>query len=93
MLVAVKDRLQALKNTYAHLPHPDISLQMSRSRLMLWDPRIIWRPAVVRRAAAMVLGTEAAAAEAQAATGKRPAWVQGRWPCARAHHVRRPGRR
>jgi len=25
----------------------------------------------------MVLGTEAAAAEAQAATGKRPAWVQG----------------
>jgi len=28
MLVAVKDRLQALKNPYAHLQHPDISLQM-----------------------------------------------------------------
>jgi len=38
MLVAVKDRLQALKNPYAHLHIPDISLQMVEESVMLWDP-------------------------------------------------------
>ncbi len=78
MLVAVKDRLQALKNPYAHLHIPDISLQMVEESVMLWDPlHYLEACPSSDGAAAMVLGTEAAAAEAQAATGKRPAWVQG----------------
>jgi acetyl-CoA C-acetyltransferase len=36
--VAVKDRLAALKNPYAHLRIPDISEQMVYESPMLWDP-------------------------------------------------------
>ena len=36
--VAVKDRLNALKNPYAHLQIPDISEEMVRESPMLWDP-------------------------------------------------------
>src|SRR5205085_176172 len=38
MLVAVKDRKNALKNPYAHLQLPDISLDTVRASPMLWDP-------------------------------------------------------
>src|SRR6202044_385648 len=38
MMVAVKDRLHALKNPYAHLHLPDISMQMVEESIMLWDP-------------------------------------------------------
>ena len=38
MMVAVKDRLHALKNPYAHLHLPDISMQMVEDSIMLWDP-------------------------------------------------------
>jgi acetyl-CoA C-acetyltransferase len=38
MKVAVKDRLHALRNPYAHLHIPDISLQMVEESIMLWDP-------------------------------------------------------
>ncbi len=36
--VAVKDRLNALKNPYAHLKLPDISFEMVANSPMLWDP-------------------------------------------------------
>ena len=36
--VAVKDRQNALKNPYAHLQIPDISIDMVRESPMLWDP-------------------------------------------------------
>jgi acetyl-CoA C-acetyltransferase len=38
MRVAVKDRQNALKNPYAHLHMPDISLETVRASPMLWDP-------------------------------------------------------
>src|SRR3954471_13544634 len=38
MLVAVKDRLNALKNPYAHLHMDDISLDKVKASPMLWDP-------------------------------------------------------
>ena len=37
-IVAVKDRLNALKNPHAHLHIPDISLKMVQESPMLWDP-------------------------------------------------------
>lgn len=37
-LVAVKDRLNALKNPYAHLKIPNIDLAMVEASPMLWDP-------------------------------------------------------
>ena len=36
--VAVKDRLNALKNPYAHLHLPDISIEKVKESPMLWDP-------------------------------------------------------
>ena len=37
-MVAVKDRLNALKNPYAHLQLPDITLETVKESPMLWDP-------------------------------------------------------
>ncbi len=36
--VAVKDRLNALKNPYAHLHLPDITIETVKESAMLWDP-------------------------------------------------------
>jgi acetyl-CoA C-acetyltransferase len=78
MKVAVKDRLQAVKNPYAHLHLPDISLETVAESPMLWDPlHYLETCPSSDGAAAMVLGSETAAGAAEAATGRRPAWVQG----------------
>jgi acetyl-CoA C-acetyltransferase len=78
MKVAVKDRLHALRNPYAHLHLPDISLQMVEESIMLWDPlHYLESCPSSDGAAAMVLGSEQAAREAEAATGRPPAWVHG----------------
>ena len=37
-MVAVKDRLNALKNPYAHLQLPDITIEKVKESPMLWDP-------------------------------------------------------
>src|ERR1700712_588428 len=37
-MVAVKDRLNALKNPYAHLKIEDISLEKVKASPMMWDP-------------------------------------------------------
>ncbi len=78
MKVAVKDRLQALNNPYAHLHLADINLQMVEESIMLWDPlHYLEACPSSDGAAAMVLGSERAAARAEADTGRRPAWVHG----------------
>ena len=72
--VAVKDRLNALKNPYAHLSLPDISLESVEKSPMLWDPiRYLETCPSSDGACAMVLASDAAAKKAPHA----PAWVLG----------------
>jgi acetyl-CoA C-acetyltransferase len=74
MMVAVKDRLNALRNPYAHLQMPDISLETVGASPMLWDPiRYLEACPSSDGACAMVLSSERAATN-----GKLPpAWVLG----------------
>jgi acetyl-CoA C-acetyltransferase len=73
-LVAVKDRLNALKNPYAHLRIKDISLEMVEKSPMLWDPiRYLDTCPSSDGAVAMIL-TNAACAER---SPKPPAWIHG----------------
>jgi acetyl-CoA C-acetyltransferase len=74
MRVAVKDRLNALKNPFAHLHMPDVSLETVKASPMLWDPiRYLETCPSSDGACAMVLGSESAARRAP----KPPAWVLG----------------
>ena len=74
MQVAVKDRLNALRNPYAHLHMPDISLDKVAASPMLWDPiRYLEACPSSDGACAMVLASEAAARRAP----RPPAWVLG----------------
>jgi acetyl-CoA C-acetyltransferase len=73
-LVAVKDRLNGLKNTYSHLRLPDIDLAKVEASPMLWDPiRHLDTCPSSDGAVAMVLGDSAAAARAP----RPPAWIHG----------------
>jgi acetyl-CoA C-acetyltransferase len=73
MMVAVKDRLNALKNPYAHLQLPQISLEMVKDSPMLWDPiRYLETCPSSDGACAMVLASETAARRAP----NKPAWVR-----------------
>jgi acetyl-CoA C-acetyltransferase len=71
-MVAVKDRLNALKNPYAHLRLPDITLEKVRDSPMLWDPiRFLEScPSSDGAAAAVLAGDDVAET-----TDKPPAWV------------------
>jgi acetyl-CoA C-acetyltransferase len=70
-LVAVKDRLNALKNPYAHLKIPGIDRKMVESTPMLWEPiRYLETCPSSDGACAMVLSSESKV------TGT-PAWVHG----------------
>jgi acetyl-CoA C-acetyltransferase len=72
--VAVKDRLNALKNPYAHLHIEGIDEQMVRDSEMLWDPlRYLESCPGSDGACAMVLTSERVAA----ASPRPPAWVLG----------------
>ncbi len=76
ILVALKDRLNALKNPYAHLHEPDITYDSIKESFMLWEPiRYAETCPSSDGAFAMVLGGEAAADAAQVATGIPPAWI------------------
>jgi acetyl-CoA C-acetyltransferase len=72
--VAVKDRLNALKNPYAHLQLADITLEKVKESPMVWAPvhRLESCP-TSDGAAAMVLASEDVADRAS----KPPAWVHG----------------
>jgi acetyl-CoA C-acetyltransferase len=73
-IVAVKDRLNALKNPFAHLHMDDISLEKVKASPMLWDPiRYLETCPSSDGACAMVLGSENAAKKAP----KKVAWVRG----------------
>ncbi|MFN2543387.1 MAG: thiolase domain-containing protein [Actinomycetota bacterium] len=72
--VAVKDRLHALKNPYAHLQMPDIDEAAVRESMMLWDPiRYLESCPASDGACAMVLASESAAKTSPTP----PAWVLG----------------
>ena len=86
-MVAVKDRLNALKNPYAHLQLPDISLEKVKESPMLWDPiHFLESCPSSDGACAMVLG------DVQAATAapKAPAWITA--TSVRSEPVTFPGR-
>jgi acetyl-CoA C-acetyltransferase len=72
--VVLKDRLNALKNPYAHLHEPDITYEKVASSPLLWDPiRYSETCPSSDGAAAMVIGSEAAAKKSS-----RPvAWING----------------
>jgi len=73
-MVAVKDRLNALKNPYAHLHLEDISMEKVEESPMLWDPiRYLETCPSSDGACAMVIADEAAGDRA----AKPPAWVLG----------------
>jgi acetyl-CoA C-acetyltransferase len=70
--VALKDRLNALKNPYAHLKIENVDFDQIANSPMLWDPiRYLETCPSSDGACAMVLGSEAVAKKAP----KRPAWV------------------
>jgi acetyl-CoA C-acetyltransferase len=72
--VALKDRLNALKNPYAHLHQPEITLEGIATSPLLWDPiRYAETCPSSDGAAAMVIGDEASAA----ASSRPVAWVHG----------------
>jgi acetyl-CoA C-acetyltransferase len=72
--VAVKDRRNALKNPFAHLHMPDITLESVKASPMLWDPvRYLETCPSSDGACAMVLASEEAARRAP----RPPAWVLG----------------
>ncbi len=71
-MVAVKDRLNALKNPYAHLKIADISIEKVKESMMLWDPlRFLESCPSSDGAAAVVLTNEAGGR----AASKPAAWV------------------
>ncbi len=77
MLVALKDRLNGLKNPYAHLHEHDITFDSIKESIMLWDPiRYAETCPSSDGACALVLGSEKVG-DAAAAEGRQPAWIQG----------------
>jgi acetyl-CoA C-acetyltransferase len=78
ILVALKDRLNALKNPYAHLHEPDITYDSVKESFMLWEPiRYSETCPSSDGAIALVLASEDVAEATAASTGLPPAWVRG----------------
>lgn len=78
VLVALKDRLAALKNPYAHLHEPDITYDSVKDSFMLWEPiRYSETCPSSDGAIALVLAGEQAAEVSAAASGVPPAWIHG----------------
>lgn len=72
--VVVKDRLNAVKNPYAHLHQPEITLEEVMDSPLLWDPiRYMETCPSSDGAAAMVIGDE----DAAAASNRPVAWIHG----------------
>ncbi len=77
ILVALKDRLNALKNPNAHLHEHDITFDSVKDSIMLWDPiRYSETCPSSDGACAMVL-TDEQGGDAAVASGKTVAWVRG----------------
>ncbi|MGK2929526.1 MAG: thiolase domain-containing protein [Acidimicrobiales bacterium] len=73
IMVALKDRLNALKNPYAHLHEPDITFESVRDSMMLWDPIRYSEtcPSSDGACAMVIVDADTAAACAN------PAWIKG----------------
>lgn len=89
-MVAVKDRLNALKNPYAHLQIADISLEKVKASPMMWDPVRYLESCPSSDGACAVVLTDRAGGEEAARAGRPPAWVLGSAVRSEAAHV--PGR-
>jgi len=75
--VAVKDRLNALKNPYAHLKIEDISIEKVKASPMMWDPIRFLESCPSSDGACAVVLTDEAGGNAAAADGRPPAWILG----------------
>ena len=75
MMVAVKDRQNALKNPYAHLKIPDIARRWSASRRCCGTRSATWRPARPRTARARWCWHDEDGR--RDGTPNPPAWVHG----------------
>src|SRR5260370_22437360 len=73
--VAVKDRLNALKNPYSHLRLPDITIEKVRDSPMLWDPLHWLESCPSSHGACAVVLTDQARGRDAPAPGNTPAWV------------------
>jgi acetyl-CoA C-acetyltransferase len=76
-MVAVKDRLNALKNPYAHLKLKDITIESVKASPMMWDPVHYLESCPSSDGACAVVFTDRAGGEAAASAGRRPAWILG----------------
>jgi acetyl-CoA C-acetyltransferase len=77
ILVAVKDRLNALKNPYAHLHEADITFDKVKDSMMLWDPIRYSETCPSSDGACALVLTNEKGGDAAAAAGRKPAWVKG----------------
>jgi len=75
--VAVKDRLNALKNPYAHLRIEDISIEKVKNSPMMWEPIRFLESCPSSDGACAVVITDEAGGKAAAADGRPPAWILG----------------
>ncbi len=75
--VAVKDRLNALKNPYAHLKITDISIEKVKASPMMWDPIRFLESCPSSDGACAVVLTDEEGGKRAAAAGRPPAWVLG----------------
>lgn len=77
ILVALKDRLNALKNPYAHLHEHDITFDSVKDSMMLWDPIRYSETCPSSDGACALVITNEKGGDAAAAAGRPPAWVKG----------------
>jgi len=74
-MVAVKDRLNALKNPYAHLRLADISIEKVKASPMMWEPVRYLESCPSSDGACAVVFTDEEGGRAAASDGRPPAWV------------------
>jgi acetyl-CoA C-acetyltransferase len=77
ILVALKDRLNALKNPYAHLHETEITFDSVKDSMMLWDPIRYSETCPSSDGACALVLTNEKGGDAAAAAGRPPAWVKG----------------
>lgn len=75
--VAVKDRLNALKNPYAHLKIEDISIEKVKNSPMMWDPIRFLESCPSSDGACAVVITDEEGGKRAAADGRTTAWILG----------------
>ncbi len=76
ILVALKDRRNALRNPYAHLHEPDITFESVQESMMLWDPLRYSETCPSSDGACAMVLTDEAGGDAHAGEFA-PAWLHG----------------